>query len=234
MGEGGESLGRQAGLKTRRIGGTVDPLRFSIFWQIFVPAAVWFGLVGSLAGLAVGAGLLARSEGTLKLLRSMNRWVSTRRVLKPLEIPRRIEPIAAGNRRWLALLVLAGGAIALLVLVASYGDFRGVIRLGRLRTSPAAVAVGMAVESLYVVLAVGSAAAVAAGILLAFFPRAWSAIEARANRWYSARQLGARASAMHFTLDALAENHPRAAGWTISIGSLLAAIVFGILAFVRP
>ena len=75
MGEGGESLGRQAGLKTRRIGGTVDPLRFSIFWQIFVPAAVWFGLVGSLAGLAVGAGLLARSEGTLKLLRSMNRWV---------------------------------------------------------------------------------------------------------------------------------------------------------------
>ena len=41
--------------------------------------------IGSLAGLAMGIGLTVRSEATLRFFNTMNRWVSSRAAMKPME-----------------------------------------------------------------------------------------------------------------------------------------------------
>lgn len=209
----------------------MDPLRFSVFWNVALPAAAWLGFAFSLAGLALGAALLLRSGETLAWLRSMNRWVSTRRALKPLEIPHPADQTLERHSRLLSMALVAGGVFVVVVLVAGYPDARAVFRLEALRVSPSAVAASIAIESAYLLLIAGGALAIAAGMLLGLFPNAWRALEAGANRWVSARRVVAGASAMHFTLDSLAEAHPRAAGWLIAAGSLVASVAFGVLAY---
>ena len=47
-----------------------------------------FFLLGGVALLAVGVSLIVNSAGALRFFGSMNRWVSMRRMSRPLEIPR--------------------------------------------------------------------------------------------------------------------------------------------------
>jgi hypothetical protein len=83
--------------------------------QILIPVVVLTLLVGGMAGVALGIGLVVRPGCTLAFIGRMNRWVSTRRALKPLEIPRSVEPASARHPLFGAFLVL-GGAVVVYVL----------------------------------------------------------------------------------------------------------------------
>ena len=50
-------------------------------------------------GFAVGIGLIVSSAGTFRFFRAINRWVSMRTVVKPLEIPRDADRFAHKYRR---------------------------------------------------------------------------------------------------------------------------------------
>ena len=50
--------------------------------RVIVPALVIFLLVGSVASALFGLALVFRTEKALAFMRSMNRWVSTRRALR--------------------------------------------------------------------------------------------------------------------------------------------------------
>jgi len=192
---------------------------------------VLFLLVGSVAAAVLGVALLLRSAAALRFIAHMNRWVSTRRALKPLEIPRTIETLAAARSRpWLGALVVIGATAALYLLLTRM-DALG----SRSAGAPELKRRGkntLPLLTLKRFLVAGSAFAIVAGVMLVAFPRGWRALEERMNRWYSTRRLlPAGSDDMRMPLEALVEAHPRAAGALITVASLIVALAMaGLLA----
>jgi len=130
---------------------------------VLLSTAVIFLFATSLLGLAVGLGVMLGSTAMLDFIRRMG-------------LPVRLPGMAAGAR-WFAVILVAVGAYAAVVLVRV--------------EAPHSLA-GLAFDLLKWFLVVGSLAAIVAGVLLLFFPRSWRNLEARANRWYSTRYLELR------------------------------------------
>jgi hypothetical protein len=197
--------------------------------QLLVPAVVVFLFVVSVLGLALGLGLALRSSAMARFMELMNRWVSMRQALKPLEAPVHV-PAAASGARWFGVILVAIGAYAAVVLVGSFD----VQRLALLfKVDPRYSLASLALEALKWLLVVGSLAAVATGLMLVFLPRAWRGLEERANRWYSTRNLELAGNTVYLSLDRMVESHPRMAGGVIFVLSLVAAIASGLLLFAR-
>ena len=184
-------------------------------------------LVGGFVLLAIGLSLIFNSAGTLKFFAGMNRWVSTRRAFKAIEIPRDTRRVVQKYRRWLAVFFVAGGIFALYGLAARF-DAKAVIYvigLGSFRPSFAS----WVVESARWVLIVGNFVGIVIGILLAFFPDALMALEARGARWYSERQFAKDRDAMNLTLDNWVAQFPRASGCIITFFALVLIGAFGLM-----
>ena len=187
------------------------------FSELVLPALKVFALVASLGGLALGLGLILRSAPTLRWLATLNRWVSSRRATRPLDLPR---ATPHGNRFLLGVALAAAGLYALAVLAITPADAKLAAMLGYdPRYSLAAIGFSF-LRWLFVA---GSALAAAVGLLMLFAPRALAAIEARSSYWISSRKLTMGADTMYLPLDHLAERFPRATG--VAIAALSAAAV---------
>src|SRR5260221_2328897 len=178
-------------------------------------------LVGSLGGLALGCALLLRTAAAIGFINSMNRWISTRRATRELEVPREgLRP-----SRLLGLFLVAGGAIAGYFLVIRVQVPRAALSLADPRFVTA-----LGVESARWLLVAGCAVSVALGLMAIFRPNALATLQERMNRWVSTRTLvPADSERMRTPLDLLVETHPRVAGWIIAASSLAVAIAMGLL-----
>jgi hypothetical protein len=189
--------------------------------------------IGSLVCLAVGAGLVFRTEATLRVLTSLNRWVSTRRVLKSLEVPRASDlHTRDARRRWVTGLVfIVGGGYAAYRLGTAVDSARVVSAFGV--RQGLTITGFILVETMRWSLMVLCAAACVLGVLLVSSPRAWARIELQANRWVSTRQLVSGGDEMHVRLDDLVALHPRPAGIIVAGLSLVPLASAAILLFGR-
>ncbi len=199
--------------------------------QLLLTTAVVFLFIGSLLGLALGLGLVLRSTATLRFIRWMNRWISTRQAFKPLELPLQVAQGAASARwfaQWFGIVLVALGAYTAVVLVSAI-DVNGIAALVKVdpRYSLAAIAIHAAKWTLVL----GSLLAIGTGIMLLFFPRAWRGVEARANRWYSTGDLEGSEDTVYMSLEHLVEGSPRACGAVIAVLSLATALCCGLLVF---
>ena len=186
-------------------------------------------LVGGLAVFALGVGLIAGSAATLRFFAAMNRWVSTRRATRPLEVPHDTRPAVQKHRRWLAVVFVAGAAFAVYGLATGF-DVRAVSHVLGLEARPFSTASWL-IESIRWLLIAGNLVAIVIGIMLGFFPAALAALEARGGHWYSDRRLAKGADAMNFALDDWVAASPRAAGWIMTVAGLILAVDFGIVLF---
>jgi len=195
--------------------------------ELLISTVVAFLFAGSLLGFALGIGLVLRAGAALPFIRFMNRWVSTRQTLMPLERPLQLAPLASGAR-WFGAVLIALGAFAAAIVLAKLdpGAVAGLFKADA-RTS----LLGMLLDATRWFLVLGSLAAVAIGVMLLFFPRAWRRVEASANRWYSTRELEVAGDALRPSLDRLVEAFPRASGLVILALSVIAALSSGMLLF---
>jgi hypothetical protein len=196
---------------------------------------VWLSLLlflflGSLAGLGLGIGLFVRTDSTLRLCRSMNKWVSSRAALKPVEIPRTVGAnIPEAKKRVVAGVVfLLGGLYASVQLAGVKSP--GAILFG---TTKWAVIYAILFDSLRWFVLIGCLAAVVIGVMLLFFPAAWRRFEAWGNRWLSTRRAVAGGDAMHFPLERWVESSPRSAGGILTALSVVSLLAFGVLIALR-
>ncbi|MES2297856.1 MAG: hypothetical protein V4582_12495 [Pseudomonadota bacterium] len=189
---------------------------------ILLPSLLTFLLIGGLFAMLVGLGLCVRSAAVLHAIEMLNRWISFRRVMKPLEIPRDSWRAIRRNRRWMSVLMLAGAAYTI----------RGLIELNVPATASVvatqfklqAPLVEWLVLSAVCLLIIGNVMGVAASILLAFSPDSLARLDARASRWISTRNALRPASAMHCTFDHWVEHWPRATGMLITVFSLVEVV----------
>jgi hypothetical protein len=185
--------------------------------QIVVPALMLCLLAGSLAGIVFGCALALKSGPTLQFIMRMNRWVSTRKALEPLEVPRNVDPpLGSPYRRVLGALFIAGGLITMYFLLTRL-DIAHAINAKR------ALLAALALEVTKYFLVAGGLFALVIGVLMVFRPAALAAFEERMNRWYSTRRLVAAEEVMHTPLEPRVEAYPQAAGWIIAGASVLIA-----------
>lgn len=191
--------------------------------QIVLHSFGVFLLLGSVFSIVVGIALIVRHGRVIPAFARMNRWVSTRRALKSMEIPRPSEgQLLAGKRRLVAGLIFAlCGAYAAYALV--FVDPGRVVTALGVRGAPMTLA-SIAVETTRWALIAGCSAAAVAGIVLLFFPAAWRGIEASANRWYSTRRAMSGGDAMNVSVDRWVEAFPRASGAAIAALALVPGI----------
>jgi hypothetical protein len=177
--------------------------------ELLGPGLKIVALAGSLAGFALGLALVFRSAPTLRLLGALNRWVSSRRATRSLEIPH----AAPRSNRFLGAVFVAVGLYAAAVLALSPFDTRLAAALGYdPRYSLAAFGMSFARWALMA----GSALAALVGLLVLFAPRKLAALESLSGYWISSRRLTMGADKMYLPLDRLAERFPRAAGAVIA------------------
>jgi hypothetical protein len=186
-----------------------------------------FFLIGGLVGIAVGVGLIVRSEQTLRFFGSLNRWISLRRAARPLEIPRDTTAAVQKSRRWLAAAFIVGGAFTTYILATKF-EANAAIKMFNLAALRPSIGLWI-VESGRWILIVGNLLAVVAGILLAFFPPVVAALETRGSRWFSERRILKGTDNQNLTLDRWVAAYPRPAGAIITAGALILIGNFGIM-----
>jgi len=195
--------------------------------RIIVPTVMWCLLAGSLAGIVFGFALALRSGSTLQFIARMNRWVSTREVLQPLEVPLQVEPPPESPyRRLLGALFMVGGALTIYFLVTR-------LQIGRVVDAKRALGLAIVLDATKTIFIAGGAFALIVGALMLFWPRRLTALEERLNRWHSSRRLVAADERMLTPLEPHVEAHPRAAGWVIVIASLAIALAMAWLLVTR-
>lgn len=210
------------------------PINNYVVEQLLVPFFALFFFVWGIISVVIGLSLSVYGGTMLRLFSTLNRWVSTRRGLKVMAIPRDISQTVQIYRRGIAAVIVAGSAYSLFILIARF-DVSAVI---------AALGIGIprayvewAVVSVRWFLVIGSVFAIVVGIMLGFFPNNLGALETYTNQWYSFRRFGMRlglpGDTMYLTIDKCVEAFPRTAGWIIVISALFVAVESGIALFGR-
>lgn len=202
----------------------------SMLQQLLFPAMVIFLFVGGIFAILIGAALILRGDAILRYSGSMNRWVSTRRLLKPVEIPRHLEVRSIWGKRLLGITFFFGAAISIVSLIRTY-DVAVVATMFKGSVPP--VVLEMTAQGAKWFLLVGSTFAMVAGAMLVFVPDAFARLAARANHWHSARKYGRDMDAMHLTLDNWVQASPRAAGWIIVVLGAFVVLNLGVMIFGR-
>ena len=201
----------------------------TLLWQwlveVFLVSLVIFGVMS----LATGLGLIYSREKTFQLFRVLNRWISTRHVLKPVEVPHETDVIAHKYRHWIGGAFVGFGAISMIGLIARLDTSAISTVFGENGTHPV---IAWFVESARWFLVVGSAFGIAVGAMLLFYPNAEGTLERYTNRWVSSRRIVRNWDDMNMTLDKLVEAHPRPSGWLITVASV-AVVISGLVMLVR-
>jgi hypothetical protein len=195
------------------------------FQQWVIQFLIVLFFVGALLGLGVGVCLLACTARTLRFFNVMNRWVSMRRALRPIEIPRDTTQAVQRHRYLLAGIFLVGAVYSLFILITRF-DPRAVIYVFNLKTLSAPIASWL-IESVRWLLIAGNLLAIGVAIMLGFFPAALVRLEAKGGRWYSTRRAFRGVDTMHVSLDKLVAAFPRISGLIITVATLLLVIGFG-------
>lgn len=197
------------------------PSNVDLIWQFLFQFFIAAVLVFASIGFATGVGLILSGARTLRFFHVMNRWISTRATLRPMEIPRDTDQFSHRRRRWVGGALIAGGIFSTFGLAAGVdaAAVGAAIAKGDMARLVAIVA-----GTLRWFLIAGSVAGVVIGGMLCFSPNALATLEKYANQWFSARRLLRGGDDMILTLDRLVEAHPGLAGWILACITLGAAV----------
>ncbi|MEO8145742.1 MAG: hypothetical protein ABI654_16150 [Betaproteobacteria bacterium] len=185
--------------------------------QIVNQSILIFLALGAVLGLAAGLLLVFSSARAFRIGEQLDRWVSTRAVLRPLEEHRSIARPLYRIHRLVGLLICAGALYALIVLASPAGA--AAISKSLSTLGPARFSAWIA-ESLRLVLLAGNAGALLFGIVFIWRPSALKTLETWADRRISARKATKPLEQMHRPADRFARAHPRLVGAVVILGSL--------------
>lgn len=193
--------------------------------QIVNEAVAIFLVLGAALGLVAGLALVFDSARAFRIGERLDRWVSTRAAIRPLEEHRSIAKPLYRMHRLVGMLICAGALYALAVLGTPAGEAAIVKSLSTL--GPPRFAAWLA-ESLRFVLLAGNAAAFVFGVLFIVRPSALKGFEAWADRRISGRKASKPLEVMRNPADHFVRAHPRAVGAAVVLGSLYVLLNLGV------
>ena len=196
--------------------------------EIVSRAAIIFLLVGAVVALIAGLLLIFDSQRAFRISEWLNRWVSTRSALRPLEAHHSIARPLYRMHRLAGTLICAGALYSLVVLGTAKGEAAIVKSLSSL--GPAPFSAWLA-ESLRYLLLIGNAGALLFGLVFIVRPSALKRLEAWADRSISARRPTKPLEEMHLPADHFVRSHPRLVGILVLLGSAYILATLGYAQF---
>jgi hypothetical protein len=187
-------------------------------------------IIGNVFAFGIGVLMLAAPQQLSAVFKFSNRWISTRKLTKPLEKPRPTERTMLRYPRVLGAILLASAALILLkgtIFVTGMSVAEGGGLLARLYgdTNNSAGLWESLWISLIAFIMLGALTAVVVGLMSLFRPgqlRHWGK---SANRWVSTRKLTKPLDTPHYHLDKLVLARPRLWGGVITVLALFSAVV---------
>ena len=136
--------------------------------------------------------------------------------MKPLEIPRLIEPVLLKHPGRLGIGIILGAVTSIYLLMDIDAEIFQPMFLGPFSYFSAVVLAGYTKSFLLI----GNGICMAVGLLLLFLPHRLSSIEAYTDQWYTLRKQTRPLDQMHHGVDKWVLAHPTIFGITLSIMSL--------------
>jgi hypothetical protein len=193
--------------------------------QIVNQALFVFLMVGAAFALIAGLLLIFDSRRAFRIGDWLNRWVSTREVVKPLEEHRNISRPLYRMHRLVGALICAGALYSLIVLGAPSGGTAIATSLAGL--GPNKFFAAWVGESLRYVLLAGNLGALLFGVVFLVRPSALKSLEAWADRRISERKAIKPLEKMRMSADEFLRRHPRTVGVLVVLGSLYVLLNLG-------
>ncbi len=184
-----------------------------ISYPVFLYMTFVFFLIASVFSFLVGIALALRSKSALRFFDLMNRWISVRKMMRPLSVPHYIEPALLKRRMILGTVIIIGAMVSIQLLMGA--DLHPALSL--FNGSLSAPEITGVADNLKTFLITGNALCVLVGILILFFPRVLSTLESYTDRWLSMRKSMQPLDKMHMEVDCWVLKHPTSAGVTLSI-----------------
>lgn len=187
-------------------------------------------IYGNIFALAIGVLMLVSPKWLSSLFQYSNRWVSTRRMTKPLEKPRPTERAMLRYPRVLGAILLASAAL-ILIKGAIFITGMSVVDGGRLL---AGFYAGADISrstweatwiSLVVFIVVGTMMAIVVGLMSLFKLAKLKHWLERVNRWVSTRQATKPLDMPHYHLDKMIVARPRLWGGLITALALFSVLM---------
>lgn len=197
----------------------------SIVQTILLHALISFLILGSAAGLIIGATLILRPQWLIHLGRICNRWVSTRHVDKFLETTINIDSWFYRYRRSSALLTSAGAIYMLYYFGMQIDKVSVVSGLAKRFQIPVAYS-SVFFEPMVLIMLLGSVFALFISLFMLIRPSQFHKFEHGANGWVSLRRTMKPLEVMRDNVDAFTFRHPQQVGGTLVLGSIYTLALF--------
>jgi hypothetical protein len=187
-----------------------------VSYPVFLYLTFLFFLIASGFSFVVGVALAVRSQRALRVFDTLNRWVSVRRMMRPLMVPHDAEHLLMKRRIALGSVIFAGSLVSMWLLWGT--DLRPALTLfdGLLSESEK---YGVAYNLQWLLLG-GNLAGVLIGGLILFSPHRLRSIETYTDRWYTLRKHTRALDAMHMEIDCWVLKHPTSVGIALTLLSL--------------
>lgn len=194
----------------------MDKLFGQFTYPVFLYLLWVFFLLASGFAFVVGLGLSLRSPAMLRFFEAMNRWVSVRKMMKPLSVPHFIEPALMKRPALLGIVVTLTAAMSVMLLNDIPAEIFQPLFLGPMSY------VSAVVVSQYTkwFLLIGNGLCILIGLLLLFSPHWLYRLENFADMWFSLRKKTQRLTQMHVGVDQWVLAHPTVSGVTLMILSV--------------
>ncbi|MHB8622437.1 MAG: hypothetical protein ACYC9J_05180 [Sulfuricaulis sp.] len=187
-------------------------------------------IIGNIFALGVGMLMLAAPQRLDAVFKISNRWISTRRAMKQLEMPHSTDRVMLRYPRVLGAIMLASAALILIkgaifisnVSIADGGKLLAQFYRGTKLSSSVAQSLWL---SLITIILFGAVLAMVVGLMSLFKLGKLKFWAESANRWISTRQLTKPLDLPHYHLDRLVSDSPRVWGGVITVLALFSAIV---------
>jgi hypothetical protein len=199
----------------------MNSLISQVSYPVFLYFTFLFFLLGSIFSFFVGIALALRSEQALRFFDYMNRWVSVRKMMRPLSVPHDVEPALLKRRVTLGMLIVIGSVASILLLAEA--NIKPALSL--FEGSLSAPEISGIAENLKGFLVVSNMVCLLVGLLILFFPKVLSTVENYTDRLYSMRKSTMALGKMHMEVDCWVLKHPTSAGLTLSILSVSVGIL---------
>jgi hypothetical protein len=192
--------------------------------SILLRSGVLFLLVGSLAGLVVGAMLLWRPDRLRAAGNVLNRWVSTRHLEKPLERSVALDPWFYRYRLASSTLILLASLYLLYFFTAGLDRTNTILGLSRHFSLPQSV-VGGLLDALVLCALLGALLAAFVSLFLLWRPSSLREFEQGANQWISLRRALKPMEVPRTDVDDYVFKYGRQAGILLMLGSLYVLVL---------
>jgi len=191
---------------------------------------ILFLIFGNLFAFFIGVLMIAAPQRLGTLFRISNRWISTRRMTKPLEKPRQTDRTMLRYPRVLGAIMLASAALILIkgiIFISGVSAADGGRLLARLYdgVNLSAVAWEVMWVTLITIILLGAILAIVVGLMSLFRLGKLKHWAESANRWVSTRQLTKPLDMPHYHLDKMVSAKPQLWGGVITALAFFSSLV---------